>query len=227
MTNTPYRTSPARRARSAAIALLALGALGTAACSDSAAPLAPEAGAPSLARVKDVSATTTYVGDTTVTRITIRPNTPTYEIWIGNGNSIEFPKGASSVCDVATSSYGPGTWDSACKGSTQPVTIIARTWTDARGLAHSDFQPAMRFVPSDAVTLEMRNKNGLITNDMRIDFCTPVRCVNEAAADPTVATKLEHRKGTAKRRIKHFSGYMVTVGLTDEGSDMPPPGEIY
>jgi hypothetical protein len=166
-----------------------------------------------------VTTSAKVVGDTTVTTITIRPNAPTYEIWIGNGNSIQFSQGASSVCDVATSSYGPGTWDAPCARSKSEVTITAKTWTDARGLAHSDFEPALRFVPADEVTLEMRNKNGLITNDMRIDFCTAFGCVNEAATDPTVATTLVHRRGTAKRRIKHFSGYMVTVGLTDEGSD--------
>ena len=225
MTDIPSQ-SATRTRRTAALVLSSIALAGLAACADGAAPLAPLApDAPSLGREKAVTTSTTYSSDTTFTKITIRPKMPTWEIWIGNGNSIQFPNGASSVCDLASSSYGPGTWDAPCTPSLVPVTIYAKTWTDTNGLAHSDFQPAMRFVPSDVVQLEMRNKNGLITTGMRIDFCTSFGCVNEAAADPSVATTLDRRGGTAYRRIKHFSGYMVTVGLTDEPTDAPDAGE--
>jgi hypothetical protein len=53
---------------------------------------------------------------------------------------------------------------------------------------------------------------------MRVDFCTQTGCINEAALDPSVATTLNGSTGTASRRVKHFSGYMVTVGITDTDS---------
>ena len=209
------------------LALLALGAFSLAACSDSAAPFAPEAGAPNLAKVKAATVTSTRIGDTTISKIVIQPNSDPKDIDLGNGNKINFPNGASSVCDIATSTYGLGTWNTPCTRSTVPVTIYAITWTDETGLSHADFQPAMRFVPTDVVLLEMKNKNGQIRAGMRIDFCTTFGCVDEAIADPSVATYLDRRGGTAFRRIKHFSGYMVTVGLTDDGSDPTETGEIY
>ena len=217
MTDTPYSSSHTTRRRAIGASLLVAALLGLGACSDSSAPVAPAAGdAPNLLLFG--TASSSYkVGDTTITKIVLQPGTAAYDVALGNGNKITFPRGASSVCDQLTSSYGPGTWDAPCLRSLLPVTVYASTWTDARGLSHGEFQPAMRFVPSDVVLLEMRNKNGLITAGMRIDFCTQVGCVNEAAADPTVATVLNPSGGAAKRRIKHFSGYMVSVGLTDEG----------
>jgi hypothetical protein len=223
MTDTPYLTSQARRGRSMVVALLALGTLGTAACSDNAAPLAPRAAAPapSLSLVSSTGVTSrVLVGDTTITTFTLQPLTRPDAFQLGNGNRIQFPNGASSVCDILTSSYGPGTWDAPCVPSLLPVTITARTWTDARGLSHSDFQPAMRFVPSHNVQLAMRNRDGLLSASMRVDFCTATGCVNEAKADPSLLTVLNGAAGTATRRIKHFSGYMVTVGITDnDGND--------
>jgi hypothetical protein len=224
MTDTPYLTSQSRRARSMVVALLALGTLTTAACSDSASPLAPTS-APRI--VPDASfgtstVTKVVVGDTTITTITLQPGHKTGTVQLGNDNRIKFPNGASSVCDIATSSYGPGTWDAPCKPSAVPVVITAKTWTDARGLTHADFQPALRFVPSDEIVLSMKNRDGLITDDMRIDFCSALGCVNEGATDPTVTTKLDKKAKNAFRRIKHFSGYMVTVGLTDTDEDTDP-----
>ena len=229
-TPTNFPMSILKPSRTLAVTLLALGTLGTAACSDGAAPLAPSpapSGSPSALLVRgDVSSYT--VGDTTVSTFTLLPLTRPGAFQIGNGNKIQFPNGASSVCDLLTSSYGPTEWDRPCVPSALPVKITAKTWTDANGLSHADFQPAMRFVPSHQVVLSMRNRDGLISSRMRVDFCTDVGCINEAALDPSVATVLNGTTGTASRRVKHFSGYMVTVGLTDSdgGSEGPlPTGE--
>jgi hypothetical protein len=207
--------------RAAVVALLALGTLGTAACSDSAAPLAPSA-APSALLVRgDVTSWT--VGDTIVSTFTLQPLTKPNAFQLGNGNKIHFPNGASSVCDLLTSSYGPGEWDRPCVPSLLPVKVTAKTWVDAKGLARSDFQPAMRFVPSHQVVLSMRNRDGLLSSNMRVDFCTTLGCIDEAALDASVRTVLNGATGTASRRVKHFSGYMVTVGLTDtDGNDSTP-----
>ena len=225
MTDTPYLSSPARRGRSMVAALLALGTLGSAACSDAAAPLAPPH-APSALLVRgDVSSYT--VGDTTVSTFTLQPLTRPDAFQLGHGTKIHFPHGASSVCDLPTSSYGPGEWDRACLPSALPVKITAKTWIDAKGLARSDFQPAMRFVPTHQVVLSLRNRDGLLAAGMRVDFCTRAGCLDEARLDPSVATVLNGTTGTASRRVKHFSGYMVTVGLSDDGTGSTLTGETW
>jgi hypothetical protein len=225
MTDTPYLSSQARRGRSMVVALLALGTLGTTACSDAAAPLAPRSAPARQLAVSNLvgGVTRIVVADTTISTITLIPGQRTGAIQLGNDNRIMFPNGAGSVCDIATSSYGPGTWNAPCSRSAVPVVITARTWTDARGLTHADFQPAMRFVPSDEIILSMKNRDGRIASDMRIDFCSLTGCVNEAAADPTVATYLDRRAQNAFRRIKHFSGYMVTVGLSEGSNESEDP----
>jgi len=228
MTDTPHTSSPtARRGRTLAALVLVAGTFSLAACADSStssAPFAPDVDAPSLAKVKDATVTSSKVGDTTISKVTMLPNASPKSIDLGNGNKIDFPNGASSVCDIATSSYGPGTWNAPCTRSEVPVTFYAATWTDASGLSRSEFQPDMRFVPTDVVRLEMKNKNGKIQAGMRIDFCTAFGCIDEALTDPSLATTLDRRGGTAFRRIKHFSGYMVSVGLTDEPSDSTGTG---
>ena len=39
---------------------------------------------------------------------------------------------------------------------------------------------------------------------------------NDAAQDPTLRTYVDSRLGMSYRRIKHFTGYVVLVGFTDQ-----------
>jgi hypothetical protein len=194
----------------------------TAACADE--PTGPAQGAPGdapslgvtattdAATVTKSSASTVSRGDTAVTTIFLAPGTGSAAFDLKLNHKISFSRGASSVCDLATSSYGTTEWDKPCTPSTTTVKITAKVWHDAQGLAHTDFQPAMRFVPSDRVQLDMANKDGLLTRDMRIDFCTAAGCVDESVTDRSVATVGDEKFAKLSRRVKHFSGYMVSTG---------------
>ena len=224
------RHGPLRRALRAATPAIALGVAGLAvACADG--PTAPGAGpAPAVAPGAAALATTTghqggwasyvesvrQIGDTTETAlwVTLNQNAST-SLDIGNGSRIVFPYAAASICDPATSSYGAGTWDSPCVASTRPVRITARTWVvKSTGKLATEFQPALRFVPGKAemVTLVLKDAARAGTH---VDYCAGGTCVDEAAADLAVATRLDARNGFAHRPIKHFSGYVVVANRTD------------
>lgn len=203
-----------RNHRCSRIVLSAVALLGLAtACSDAPAT-APADVAPSLSTSSPNSYTEsqTMVGDTTVTVFVVGSNVNSAgnTFAIGNTSKITFPYAAGSICDPATSSYGPGTWDSACAAATTPIRITAKSWVNAQGKIATDFQPALRFVPGlrKAVTLTLKDAALAGT---RIDYCTPSGCVNEALADPSLTTVLDPNNGFAYRIIKHFSGYTVTA----------------
>ena len=214
-----HRLMPLRAALRAATPVLALGTAvltaALAACSD--APLAPTAST-SVATARIAVAggpvrnvgTTTVVGDTTVTVFTYSP-TSVASFTVGGVHRLVVPTHA--VCDLTTSSYGPGTWDAPCTPSTSPVTITARSWYDAAGHPRIDFAPHLRFVPGlpTPVRLYEKDKSSTLPSTTTIAYCDDAgACVNEAASDPTLATTVQ-TGGTASRVIKHFSGYTVLV----------------
>ena len=164
------------------------------------------------------------VADTNVTTFYVGRDGGRYNI--GSTHRIEFP--ANAICDLATSSYGPGEWDKPCTPTTQPVKITAKSWTDLGGHPHVDFQPAMRFSPalSDGVLLYLKDKRSAYDPSAKILYCSGLlnlSCVDESASDPSLDVRLDAQNGFVSRRIKHFSGYNVTAGravedvsLTDE-----------
>ena len=219
--------------RAATPALLLLTVL-TAACSERAitgpAVTLPEFAAPAFATTGSAPLSQTLSADTVVTVFVLGTDKRSTTQSIGFGSSIRFPLGAASVCNIAKSSYGVGTWDSACAAATSKVTITAKVWMNAKGKLSSEFSPAMRFVPAanNAVMLTFLD-NGSGT---RIDYCTLSTCVNEALNDATVSSQKSTTTTTlpssmtsswssgseftlsvpqVSRRIKHFSGYTVTA----------------
>jgi hypothetical protein len=151
------------------------------------------------------------VGDTVVTLLQVGTDPKMdADFEIGLTNIIEFPNQVASICDPHTSSYGPGTWDSPCAAATQPVRIAAKSWVNAAGKIATDFQPALRFVPgrTERVLLTLKDAARAGT---RIDFCSAAGCVDEAAADPSLAAVLDASNGKVYRTIKHFSGYTVVA----------------
>jgi hypothetical protein len=180
-----------------AVALLAT------ACSDSA--IAPSqqrtlSHAPLMSRF-DGSYTFTYNPSTGITtKLSVKNHT------------ISIP--ANGVCDPALSSYGPGTWDDACPVLDHPISITVNSYSQADGTQpYLEFQPALRFVPDKVTILAFSMKKSTITNWSTILYCpTADACVNEALTDPSLATSRDD-KGWVFRRIKHFSGYNVTLGI--------------
>ena len=128
------------------------------------------------------------------------------------GHQIGFP--ARSICDLATSSYGPTEWDSPCVAQTGSVTITAVTWTDAAGHARVEFSPRMRFNPAAKPVVLRMMDSFLSSANLGILFCADVtaECVDESLTDPSLVTYSESGGNAYSRRIKHFSGYNIAAG---------------
>ena len=221
MTDTPHTSShTARRGRSLAAVLVVAGTFGLAACSDSpvapstsGAEFQPSAGLLSGAGVT-ITGSVTVNGVTTTTAIV----DPQLNVKLdGDGYMINIPD--KSICDPLTTSYGAAHWDAPCTVATLPITFTVKSWTDATGSARTEISPDVRFSPAKMVRLHLKSLLGSLTSGTSINWCPTgaSRCVNEALTDASVATQRDASRGTVNRRVKHFSGYMVSVGLTGEG----------
>lgn len=137
--------------------------------------------------------------------------------FVGN-NAVVFP--AKSICDPATSSYGAGTWDSACEPLKGLITVhaVARA---VDGRTQVDFTPDLRFVPSnktsDWVWLYMYTPTaaGAVNLAQFNIMYAPTldgALVDESLADASLRTYVDSRSGVSVRRVKHFSGYTVSTG---------------
>jgi hypothetical protein len=214
-------TTPSHPRAAALAALAALAAALLGACAD--APTTPAAHAAPRAAL--LPATTPAqpatvvgtVGDTTVHQFTYQPAAAlTARI---AAHEVRFPAGA--VCDPRTSSYGAGTWDAPCTPLATGLTFTVRTWTDADGHPRIRFSPDVRFVPSATVTLVLYDKAAALDKRFQTVWCptNAASCVNEAVADPSVATQRDPGTFYLYGRIKHFSGYNVVVDRSGDGTD--------
>jgi len=156
---------------------------------------------------------------------------------IGNGlYTISFP--ANSVCDPATSSYGPGTWDSPCTtlADGQSITVTATFGFTNHGLA-IDFSPALRFNPSTEVRIATAVYAPVLTTFASYFASNPSSLhflgiyyapdlssagTTDAAFDSSLVTHVNLSTGLVWRRVKHFSGYSIATGLPcDPSPDNP------
>ena len=190
-----------------------------AACSD--APTAPASAprtTPGLA-ASMVSSTTS--GDTTIQVVLVDPTKKsTVNFGANSANKVVFP--ASSICDVALSSYGVDQWNQSCAPQLAPVTITIKSWTDAAGHPRSDFQPHMRFNPAaDAVTITLKDRSG-VQPGLAILYCADgaTTCVDESLADSSLVTYRDPVSGNYYRRVKHFSGYNIASGYSLEAPSL-------
>ena len=206
MTFTPRRV--------AALVLSAAVVIGAAACSDAAT--APESSAPALGLPgRQLQSLTNILGDTSVSTFTLNGNGGTWVITAG-AHKLIFSNGLASVCDPRTSSYGPTEWDKPCTPATSPITITAKVWTTLSGRSQIDFSPALRFVPTSTVTLQMYDKNAYDSFlGAHVAFCPTVGlnvvCIREALLDSSLRS-VKGTNGFINRRIKHFSGYLILFG---------------
>ena len=141
--------------------------------------------------------------------------------FVGN-HAVVFP--AHSICDPASSSYGEGQWDAPCRPLNRPLQITARIST-TNGRQAVDFSPEIRFVPSDNAarwvwifmyTPEARGARDLSQFNILFAPSLGAAPLNDAAQDPTLRTYVDTQLGMSYRRIKHFSGYVVLLGFTDQ-----------
>ena len=182
--------------------VLGLSALG-AACSDRV--LEPASSAP--ARTPLLS---TAVGPVLVQSVVVTP-WASQSYAVGGGHNVYFQAG--SICDPLVSSYGPGTWDAPCTPLSRSITVTASSWRDAAGNPYVDFQPALRFVPGKYVVVYMVDGQLSSTFDTRaIFYCSDdAVCVDEAKADPSLVSYFDASRGMYFRRVKHFSGYVISA----------------
>jgi hypothetical protein len=203
-------TARATTARRALRAGVALAAVGLAACSD--APTGALPGGDRAPRFATVSA-----GDTTYTTFRIDPKDNGTVVIVGGVHKLDVPPGA--ICDPATSGYGPTLWDAPCTPATAGITFTAKSWSDAAGHPRLEISPDVRFVPGKVVTMFMKDKNAALDATSNIWYCATgaTGCVDETKADPTLAPSRDGNGGYVSRRVKHFSGYTVIVGLDFDG----------
>lgn len=154
---------------------------------------------------------------------TLTSNAGTYDV--GGFYTLTVP--ANGVCSLK-SSYGPGTWDTPCQtlGKNESITVTA-TYGYQNGGPVVDFSPALRFNPNMQVTLStsqfaqllIAGKSYFSRNPSTLGFfgmyyvsSIGSTIVTDAASDPSVVTHVNLTTGLVWRRVKHFSGYNVSVG---------------
>ena len=117
---------------------------------------------------------------------------------------------ANAVCDLATSSYGTGTWNDSCALQTTPFTITAVVKNAATDHPSVEFQPALRFSPTTStyLYLSVTNKATLDASKVML-YCNETSCTDESLADSDLRSYVDSKNFMVFRRIKHFSGYVV------------------
>lgn len=170
--------------------------------------------------------------------VTIDPRRET--IYSDGINTVRFP--AASICDPATSSYGAGTWDQPCAAATSPISLPV-TLSLRNSRLHVEFGRDLRFVPSSNparhVTLTVHNPAVAYTSESLRRFAIfyvpsgTSTLIDEAAGDPSLVTVINRGAGTVVRRLKHFTGYNVYLGIyddcepgVDEGCTENPEGTV-
>lgn len=117
-----------------------------------------------------------------------------------------------AICALATSSYGPGSWDESCDAEQGLVTITAVIRNAQTNNPSIEFSPAMRFNPAQSVQLFLQVDNAAtLTSMSKMLYCGPFStfCIDESLNDASLLTTVDVTANTVFRRIKHFSGYTV------------------
>jgi hypothetical protein len=195
------------------------------ACRDSV--LAPARGATSLsaAASPSLSASGSKQNRTLLGTIDLSPNGGTYHV---GDFDVVMPAGA--VCEPATTKYGPRYWDDDCTPTRRQITVNVVAKTQGNKVS-VDFQPDLRFRPSAGWVVVQTNayRDLLTSSDVRQlsstapffqnfgIFYVPTggkSRIDEASStgDGSVATHVDLRTGLVWRRVKHFSGFLVSAG---------------
>lgn len=149
---------------------------------------------------------------------------PTRDIKYSDGiTSIRIPAG--SICDPATSSYGPAYWDAPCARATAPIKLtVTLTARDGGLVVH--FGRDLRFAPTSDASRQvmlMADVPALKSASVHPAAFTVLwvptgeqRFVDESVTDPSLATVVDTENGRLLRRLKHFSGYYVNLGYQQQ-----------
>jgi len=175
---------------------------------------------PSLSRNHNNSSERTVIGT-----IDLSPAGGTYHV---GDFDVVIPAGA--VCDPRKTKYGVKHWDDDCSPAKGSVTVdvVART---QKGQVSVDFQPDLRFRPSAGwVRIETRAYRDLLKSDgvHQLDLQSPYfnqfaifyvptgtsSGIDElrSTGDASMVTHVNLSTGVVWRRVKHFSGYLISSG---------------
>jgi hypothetical protein len=139
-------------------------------------------------------------------------------VFFAGNHAVVIP--SHGVCNPATSSYGPGTWDAPCAPLTSKLKVHAEVRT-VNGRTWVDFSPALRFVPSsnpkDWAWIYLFSQKAVGAHDLSsftILYAASIggATTDDAALDSSLRTYVDTRTGISVRRIKHFSGYTSSSG---------------
>ena len=197
------------RSRAKTLTMLAATSLMLAAC-------AGEATAPAAPTVRTQLRTSPFV-PTGAQRalVGVADGTYTFQIDPTQEQSLTFGAShldipANAVCDLATSSYGMGTWNDGCAPQTEPFTITAVVRNAATDHPSVEFQPALRFAPESNVNLYLFVTDQATLDNTRVMYyCNETGCLDEAQNDADLRSNVDVENKVVFRRIKHFSGYVV------------------
>ncbi len=116
----------------------------------------------------------------------------------------------------------------------QSITVRAKYGSSNNAGPAIDFSPALRFNPTKTVTLTTAAYASVISSHFSSHrellrnfgiYYTPdlgMAGATDAAFDQTLRTYISLSTGLVWRRVKHFSGYSITVGLPcDPSPDNP------
>ena len=140
---------------------------------------------------------------------------------------------ANAVCDPnaqdSQDGYAASAWDAPCTPASADITVHATLkWSHNR--LWVDFSPALRFVPSQTVTISTDllsagvryyagqggsdNSNGR-SRKWGIMYAGEIdgKPVDDSRADVSIRTKIDFGTGRISRRVQHFSGYNILTGL--------------
>ncbi len=122
------------------------------------------------------------------------------------------------ICDPRTSSYGATEWDKPCTPLRDPIDIEAKI-VNIGGHEQLYFTPSLRFVPSgksDRWVWIFMKSSGVVNESAQILWAPSpgAPAIDESLTDPTLTTRYSQRLGMVYRRIKHFSGYQVSLGFS-------------
>lgn len=179
---------------------------------------AGDATSPSAAKPKTLSALRTSPFVPTGAQralVGVADGTYTFQIDPSQDQSLSFGAShldipANAVCDLATSSYGIGTWNDSCAHQTEPFTITAVVRNAATDHPSVEFQPALRFDPASNVNLYLYVTDQATLDNTRIMYyCNETGCMDEAQTDSDLTSNVDVENKVVFRRIKHFSGYVV------------------
>jgi hypothetical protein len=154
---------------------------------------------------------------------------------LGGTYNLDVP--ANAVCDPnaqdSQAGYAAGDWDAPCTPASADIAVHATLkWSHNR--LWVDFSPALRFVPTQIVTIStdvmsagvryyagqdaagnvFDNSNGR-SRKWGIMYAGEIdgNPVDDSRLDPSSQTRVDFATGKISRRVRHFSGYNILTGL--------------